>query len=319
VPVTVVGAGLAGLVAARELADAGREVVVLDEGAVVGGRLATRSLGGATLDAGAQFFTVRTPELAERVERWTADGLVRVWCHGFDDPPDGHPRYVVRDGMARLAAVLAEGLDVRPGIAVRSVSAAPAGWVLQWDGGRLGSGPVVLAVPVPCALAVLDAGGVALPGAVGQSLRRLTYDPTLAVLAVLDGPPAVGAPGGRQLAEGPFSFVADNARKGISAVPAVTLHARPELSQARFDDGDDAVLADLLDAACPWLGGAAVVTAALERWLHATPRDPWPERCIVAAERPWPLVLAGDAYGGPRVEGAFLSGVAAAGRLLSPP
>jgi predicted NAD/FAD-dependent oxidoreductase len=41
----------------------------------------------------------------------------------------------------------------------------------------------------------------------------------------------------------------------------------------------------------------------------------YPERCLVAAKEP-PLVFAGDGFGSPKVEGAALSGLAAADALL---
>ena len=45
--------------------------------------MATRRIGAAVVDHGAQFFTVRTPELAARVTRWQAEGLVFEWSRGF--------------------------------------------------------------------------------------------------------------------------------------------------------------------------------------------------------------------------------------------
>jgi len=110
--VVVVGAGLSGLMAGRTLAAAGHEVILVDKGRSPGGRLATRRIGDATLDHGAQFFTARDAAFAEDVAGWEADGLVRVWCHGFE-ADDGHPRYAVRGGMNALAKHLATGLDVR--------------------------------------------------------------------------------------------------------------------------------------------------------------------------------------------------------------
>ena len=83
--VVVIGAGMSGLVAARELVAAGARVRVIDKGRSVGGRLATRRIGDARLDHGAQFFTVRTPAFQQRVDDWLDRGLVRVWTHGFGD------------------------------------------------------------------------------------------------------------------------------------------------------------------------------------------------------------------------------------------
>ena len=57
--VVVVGAGVAGLMAAQSLVKNGHDVVVVDKGRSPGGRLATRRIDNATLDHGAQFFTVR--------------------------------------------------------------------------------------------------------------------------------------------------------------------------------------------------------------------------------------------------------------------
>ncbi|NBU16056.1 MAG: FAD-dependent oxidoreductase [Actinobacteria bacterium] len=110
--VIVVGAGLAGLMAARELTEASHDVSVLDKGRSPGGRLATRRMAGARLDHGAQFFTVRSDGFRAHVDRWLADGVVHEWCRGFGEQ-DGHPRYVGTGGMNALAKHLATGLDVR--------------------------------------------------------------------------------------------------------------------------------------------------------------------------------------------------------------
>ena len=75
----------------------------------------------------------------------------------------------------------------------------------------------------PQTFSLLFEAGVDLP----RELVADDYDRTIALLAVLDGPSAVPPPGGVQQPDGIFSFVADNATKGVSAVPAVTLHAGP--------------------------------------------------------------------------------------------
>ena len=54
--------------------------------------------------------------------------------------------------------------------------------------------------------------------------------------------------------------------------------------------------------------------AVAHRWRFARVRNPLGERCLYAPELG--VAYAGDGCLGPRVESAWLSGVAAAGRLL---
>lgn len=294
-------------------------VTVLDKGRSVGGRLATRRLGAATVDHGAQFFTVRSDRFAGFVDPLVAAGTITEWCRGFNEV-DGFPRYRAPAGMNALAKHLASGLppgSVRTGVTVSAVSRSEDGWRVSWDGGGVDGAAVLLTAPVPQSLALLDGGGTALAPDLRAGLDNVAYHRVLAVLAVLDRPSAIPSPGARQLDEGTFSFVADNHAKGISAVPAITLHANHGWSAERWDDDPDEVLATLLADAAPWLGAATVVEAQLKRWRYSGPVTPWPDATCVAIAGDAPVLFAGDAFAGPKVEGAFLSGLAAADTLRS--
>lgn len=63
--VAVVGGGIAGLVAARDLAAAGRDVVLLEATDRVGGTVASHVVAGLTLDSGAESFATRTSAVAD--------------------------------------------------------------------------------------------------------------------------------------------------------------------------------------------------------------------------------------------------------------
>lgn len=311
--VAVVGAGLAGLVAARSLATE-HEVALFDKGQSVGGRLATRRIGEATLDHGAQFFTVRGDAFRGQVDDWLGRDIARVWCHGFNGSEDGFPRYVGTRGMNSLAKDLAAGLDCRTGHMVFTLRPTEAGWqVVIDDGSTYGADALILTCPVPQSWALLAQAELGLP----DDLFRRAYHRTIGLMAVLDRPSAVPAPGGVQFdpsdAANAFGFIADNQAKGISPVPAVTFHATQPWSEQHWDDDTDALRTALLERAAPWIDDAGVVAAHVKKWRFAGPVDPLPDPCWTEAEHQ--VVLAGDVFAGPKVEGAYNSGLAAAGAI----
>ncbi len=312
--VAVVGAGLAGLAAAGALRDVGHEVVLFDKGRSPGGRMATRRIGDAVFDHGAQFFTVRTPELAARVERWLAEGLVFEWSRGFGPEADGYPRYAVRGGMNALAKSLATGLDVRCSSLVFALRPGEErGWAVVLDDASVVEADAVIATaPVPQSFSIAITTGAELP----RDLIRIDYERTLALLAVLDGPPAIPAPGAVQHGDPVFSMIVDNMAKGVSPVPAVTMHANAAWSLEWWERPHDETLDALVAAAAPWLGSARIVERQLKRWRFATPVRTWDDPCWIAPSGA-PFVLAGDAFAGPRVEGALRSGWAAAAAITA--
>ncbi|MDI6910086.1 protoporphyrinogen oxidase [Nocardioides sp.] len=86
--VVVIGAGVAGLTAARDLTEAGHEVVVLESSPRVGGKLRREQVAGVTVDVGAEAMLDRRPEgtsLAARlglpIEHPTV-AASRIWTRG---------------------------------------------------------------------------------------------------------------------------------------------------------------------------------------------------------------------------------------------
>ena len=310
--VVVVGAGIAGLMAAQSLVKHGHDVVVVDKGRSPGGRLATRRIDDATLDHGAQFFTVRDPLFKSHVEKWIASGVVTEWCRGFDSATqnnDGFPRYRGVRGMTDIAKHLANGLDVRCNTLAFSIAPGTTSkWQLNIDdGSALNADALIVTCPLPQTYALLVTADIELP----DSMMRTEYDRTICLLAVLNQSSAVVSPGGLQNPDETFSFVADNAIKGISSAVALTLHANPQFSLEHWDAPPQDVHDLLLKQAKPWIGDATVVTSQVKKWRLATPLTIWPDR-YWANEM---IVLAGDAFGGPKIEGAALSGLSAANYL----
>jgi hypothetical protein len=313
--VLIIGAGMAGLTAAAELQRAGRRVCVLDKGRGVGGRLASRRIGEASFDHGAQFITTRDPRFGAALEGWRQTGVVEEWCRGFAERADGHPRWRGKPSMNSVAKLLARGLDVRLEQQVGALHWGQDQWRAETKTGEVYSASaVVLTPPVPQSLALMAAGGFELPAEMHTRLAAIDYERCLAVMAVLEGPSRLPPPGGLAPAEGPIAWIADNQLKGISAEPAVTIHATHGFSVEHWDADRLASGRRLLEAAAEWLG-AGIRTFQVHGWRYSKPMRVHEQACVIVSQSPR-LVLAGDAFAGPKVEGAALSGWAAAEAIL---
>jgi predicted NAD/FAD-dependent oxidoreductase len=314
----ILGAGLSGLAAARKLQAGGHRVKVIDKGRGVGGRLATRRMGDARLDHGAQFFTTRGDEFVSLAAEAQAAGVVHEWCRGFG-VEDGYPRYRGASGMTDLAKWLANDVDIS--LATQAHRVETSDGIVRFvasDGQVVAEGDqAIVTAPIPQMTALFDNGNIVPTPELDQALRSTRYFATLALLLTIDGEPNIAAPGGIQLDDGPFTFVADNQQKGISPVGALTFHAEHDYSLRRFDDDAEQVHDELLAMAAPWIGSATVLDSQLKKWRYAGPVTPLPERTYVIETNGTRIALAGDAFGGPKVEGAFNSGTAAASALLT--
>lgn len=137
--VVVVGAGLAGLAAARRLQRAGVDVTVLEAGSTVGGRVATDTVDGFLLDRGFHVLNTGYPALMSEVDlaaldlrAFTAGAAVRGTdgaLHRLVDPrrAPGQAWRTALDGLLSPAAKLAMArLSARVALAdPRQLLAAP--------------------------------------------------------------------------------------------------------------------------------------------------------------------------------------------------
>ena len=334
--VLVIGAGIAGLSCARRLIAKGHTVTVVDKGRGVGGRLATRRLRTASFDTGAQFISAREPAFASELN--TAGAI--VWCHGFpvlgqDTSPDGHPRFCMPGGMNRLAKYLAEGLVVRDQLTVTGMSVMYGRWQVTCSPGDLvkpgsiATGPaltliadaVVLTAPAPQAADLLAGFGIVVPAVV----KTIRYDPCLCLL--FDYPSADQAllpkPGGIQVTDdAAIGWISSQRAKGLSTVEAgdgIIVHATGPWSAAHYALSDAEILTALRPLAEAVLRRAGITaiaeTCQLKKWKFSLPTVTVAD-LFVRVPAAAPLLLAGDSFGNrPRVEGAWLSGRAAAESL----
>jgi renalase len=298
--VAVIGAGLAGVVAARNLAAAGHEVVIWEKSRGVGGRTASRRAGsGARFDHGAPFLHDGASELV---------GVPAVAPHQF----------VLADGTARTETVgvgaanapakeLATGLDIRTATRVDAITADGPGWTLTGDdGAALGAyDAVIVTAPAPQAAELLQSPAPVL----SAHAASVTFEPCWAVMASWERPLDLPFSAARGV-DGVRWAVADAPKPGRLPGERWVLHATAEWSAAHLELKPADAARSLLD------GFASALPAPLpepthlaaHRWRYAQPRTPLTATFLQAGT----LLAAGDWCGGTTAGDAIRSGRAAA-------
>lgn len=311
----IIGGGMTGLITATLLQREGIQTTVLDKGRGIGGRLATRrvkysdSIEGI-FDYGTQHFSVKQPQFQVWVDDWLKQGIIKQWCRGFGEV-DGKPRYCGVNGTRGIAKYLAQDLNVHTSTKVVKLK-CDRQWWLETDNQQFEADVLVMTPPIPQSIALLDNSDIALPSEIRNSLEQISYHSCIAVLALLEKPSNIPLPGGIA-PENDLIWLADNYQKGISPHGyGVTLHATPEFSDANWDSDDAEIAQKLFKAALPWLD--SVIKYQVHRWRYSLPKTFYSQPCLAVPQLP--LILAGDAFVAPNIEGAVLSGIAAARSVI---
>ena len=321
----VIGGGITGLITATVLQRRGVKVTILDKGRGIGGRLATRRLETiaseadagivrqeesmvGVFDYGSQYFSVKSPQFRVWVDDWLEHDVIKEWCQGFGEV-DGKPRYCGIDGTRGIAKYLAKNLDVHTNTKAIKVSYEKK-WLVETESDRQYQGDMlVMTAPIPQSLSLLDASLMVLPLEIRFSLEEIKYHSCIAVLALLEKPSNIPPPGGISLEDDSLVWLADNHQKGISPDGyAVTLHATPEFSDEYWGSDDAEIVYKLVTAAADYLN-SPVIKYQVHRWRYSLPKTFYNESCLTLLELP--LVIAGDAFVAPTIEGAVISGMAA--------
>ncbi len=297
--VGIIGAGLAGLTAARMLHETGQAVRLFDKGRTVGGRLATKRLEvqGQTLhlDHGAQYLRPHDPGFA-----------ALLLAHGAAPWPDAE-RFVPVPAFSALPRAMAEGLDCNTGCTNEGMAREADGWWL--DEGPQRHGPfdaVVLTAPAPQSAVLLRGHAPEL----AAMLDGVAYAPCWTWLAAFDA--ALPLPDVLRPEAGPIGWAArNNARPGRAPMEAWVVQATGAWSRAHLEQTPQDVAALL----CAALGAPAPLAQAAHRWRYALAERPLGRDCVWDAGRG--IGLAGDFCLGARAEAAFLSGRALAQAMLA--
>ncbi len=331
--VAVVGGGVSGLACARVLQEQGCPVTVFDRGRGPGGRMAThipRDADSPEFDHGAPYFTVLDPRFGRYVRSWIEGGVCDRWTARQGRWVDGvleaveteAPLIVGKPSMTTLCGHLAADLNLQVSSTVTAIRRDADGWTLACDGdqdhGRFDA--VVLAMAPEQAARLAGTSEASFDAELGSLSSIPVWAGLFGVIGLSDELPDDLEVVGDEAID---RIIRNERKPGRVSTGALTVHARSDWSAARHDVDREVIAAELAEHTRRILSDVTGRTvepdcfshSRAHRWGLARPAESSPQPCLF--DRAARLVVCGDGFGGSGVEAAFLSGRAAAGRVLS--
>ncbi|HEX8834059.1 MAG TPA: FAD-dependent oxidoreductase [Abditibacteriaceae bacterium] len=339
--IAIIGAGMAGLAAARELKSAGCYVVIYEKSRAVGGRTASRRHENLVFDHGAQNIKSTDTELGR-----VAHQLLKPEDFAVIPAPvclhDGHtilppgeaanaaPKWSCNGGITRLAKALAADLDIRFNSRVSALGETENDVALYGDGGELITRVdyVIVTAPAPQTADLLAAESPSSTADISarasriEVLHSITYSNCLSVMLHFDT--SLEAHWYALLAQDrahPLLWLARENAKGTRFVPensdtSLVAQLGPQISRELYDADDE----DVVNQTCVWIsellgeGFAVPQWSSVKRWRYSQPQSTTEFHTVnLPGSR---IVICGDATSAGRVPDAYASGLRAADFIL---
>lgn len=300
--ILIIGAGIAGLRAGQVLVQDSFAVTIVDKGRGVGGRMATRRFADTKADHGAQYFSVKSAIFQEFIDDAVQKQVVKSW----KVTDRTHLRYVCPDGMNALPKFMAQGLDVK---LTEKIVRIAHGVAFAESGEQYDFDQLIISAPIPQVLQLFEDSDILLEEEEKNILNSIQYDPCWAVMAKLKYSDST-ITGGRILANSPVSWIVDNAEKGLTEHPTLTIHASADYSQSHLEENAEKVASELIASVSDMVNVEQIDIYQIHRWRYALASQRASGTFLQLKN--YPIYIGGDAFGIGNVEGAFLSGQAIA-------
>ena len=335
--IAVIGAGMAGITAARTLVQAGHRVSVFEKSQAAGGRMATRETPYGGFDHGAQYFTVRDERFMRAIHEVPGtQALCKPWSASsvqVRDPlgrvievpkPRGEPHFVGAPAMNALvrhwAAPLAETGLLHCHTSVKTLRRKDTQWeIITTEGQLLGRfDSVLLAIPSVQAAYLLRQSGMPAAQCTALSATEAVqvapcWTLMLAYPLVQPGLAQVGPQWNvAQSTHHRIAWVArESSKPGRSPIERWTIQASAAWSQEHVQDDEARVEAKLMKAFAELTGiRTEPGFSQLHLWRYAKTLTPAGQAFFWDAQLN--IGLCGDWLLGHRVEDAFVSGLSLA-------
>lgn len=327
--IAVIGAGISGLTAGRQLADAGHYVVVFEEDVSYGGKLATynsQKNGGLNAEIGVPYLEAETEEFKSFIKQLSEKGLVKQW-EGVEAVYNGSgqiqvneasgKRYYAVSGMSGIGKYIGLPLEIRFNETVGGLThigedrIKKRTWMLNFPTSATENfDAVIIAVPSRRAYGILN-----LTADEREALRLISiidevvYSPQYTLLLVFEN----------HTTQPDWSVLNVEDNQIINRIinqpqennSVLVVHSTAKFAMQNIEKDKDEVADRMNDAVAEILGEPYSMPTRrhLHFWKYAKAENPLPFDYLEFENNKSPLALVGGYFNGSSLEKAYLSGL----------
>jgi renalase len=336
----VIGAGIAGLTAGKELAKAGHDVVIFEKSGGFGGRLATRYAGDENeirMDHGAPFFTARSIPFRNFVEELQDKKIVDVLDDHFpfftgekildkhaDIPTE--PYYYAMEGMNQIGKYMSRWVDVQLRKKVNgftylgSVNRKKRNWMINFeDFSVMEVDAVIVATSAPQAWGLIENSQDETPfKRIIRNIDTVRYESCHTLMVNLGNQAGPEWKALRCNHDKLRWIINESAKRPNNDNTIFILQSTSSFTSANVKTTENDITSDLLNSfkAITTLKIDQPVWTQLHHWRYRNVRNPLPGNFVEITDHTAPAALTGDYFAGGEenagtdgMESAYLSGL----------
>ncbi len=330
--IAIIGAGIAGLTAGRELAKAGHDVTVIEKSRGLGGRLATRYTGDNLeykLDHGTPYFTTKSPEFSGFVSELLDKKLVKIWddtnwqydgVQLLDTRPNSTEKikYIAIDGMNRIGKYLARWVDVMSETRAGGLTffgdnrRKKRSWMVNLtDFNTFEADAVIVATPAAQAYGIIQTCQDEVSTlTLIREIDEVEYDSSVTLMA---GYPNTEIPEWDLITceDDMIKTISnESSKRGSKQDTYIVVQSTSKFATQNRETVKEELMELLLDRLSTIAGSWAATPAwnQIHYWRYAQTRNPIARPYMEIESLDAPLALVGDYFNGNTVDDAYCSG-----------
>lgn len=324
----IIGSSFSGLVAGKQLAQAGHDVTVIEKNRSLGGRLASLKKDSAIFDYGISSIISSGKIFGSFIQELQVQNRIREWTNSFEfydgtqlhDLNPNRPEnkyYASEKGLNNIADYLSRWVDIKTDVQAGGLTyvgdnrSKKRAWMINLTNiDVFECDAVILAPPAPQAYGVLQTAQDETPTRrIIRHIDDITYNPCYALAATYneDAPNWKGI----ECENSDLQWIGNESSKRDDAEQAaLVIRSSAQFVEKHYGKSSKEIKELLLERASEIAGNWLINPewTTLHFWKYYTAKNPLDDYFLEMEMDEAPLALIGDYYKGNAVEDAYLSG-----------